>query len=148
MKSIGIILVGLICISCIFCIGNAYTVRPTATGTIPTIAVPRYTNITNELGLMQNTTFNGTSPNWSAAIKQVVLGYSDVVGPIALVLIFLLPFSMAFIANRSMKGVAILGILVSTFVFIYLPSNFVAAATICIGISAAGLVYSLFKQGG
>jgi asparagine N-glycosylation enzyme membrane subunit Stt3 len=95
---------------------------------------------------MQNTTYNGTSPNWSAAIKQVVLGYSDAVGPVALVLIFLLPFSMAFIANRNMKGVAILGILISTFVFIYLPSNFVAAAVICIGISAAALIWSLFKQ--
>ena len=72
--------------------------------------------------------------------------YTDYLGPIALLLVFLIPFLMMWLAHGNMKLLSILGVIVCGFVFIYLPANYQAAATICIVVSLATLVWSLFKQ--
>lgn len=118
--------------------------RQMAAVPIPTIPESRFGNVTSMF-------FNGTNqtsqpPNWTPGITQLISIYPDFMGPIAFLLIFLIPFGMIWMAHGNMKMLGILGMLVGVFVFAYLPSNFVAAAVICIVVSLAGTIWGLLKQ--
>jgi hypothetical protein len=119
--------------------------REAAVGSIPTIPNLRYDNVTTML-------FNGSSnistssPNWTGAITTGIGLYPEYTGPMAYLLIFLIPFGMMWMAHGNMKLIGILGIITSVFVFFYLPTNFAAAAVLCMVVSAAGFIWGLFKQ--
>ena len=122
--------------------------RDRAVTALPTIAVEARMAGVMEAVHLTNTTENGTFPDIPGVVRESVGVYTDALGPVALIIFFLIPFGMMFIANRSMKGIAIIGIVVSTFVLVYLPSNFQAAGLVCIAISGVAIAYSLFKQPG
>lgn len=120
-------------------------IRPPAVGPITTLENLRYDNVTTML-------FNGSSnvstssPNWTGAVTQSIGIYPDFIGPMAYLLIFLIPFGMMWMSHGNMKIIGILGIITSAFVFAYLPSNFVAAAVLCMAVSCVGFIWGLFKQ--
>jgi len=119
--------------------------REVAVGAIPTIQNLRYDNVTTML-------FNGSSnvstsaPNWTGAVTESVGIYPQFLGPMAYLLIFLIPFGMMWMAHGNMKLIGILGIIMSAFVFAYIPGNYAAAAIICMAVSTAGFIWGLFKQ--
>jgi uncharacterized membrane protein YphA (DoxX/SURF4 family) len=67
-------------------------------------------------------------------------------GPIALLIIFLIPFGMIWMSHGNMKLLSILGFITCLFVFWYLPANYAYAAWICMGISCVGFMWGLWKQ--
>lgn len=123
------------------------TAREMAVSTIATIPQSRYTNVTTLLfNGSANQTSPATVPNWSSAIVNLVSIYPDFLGPIAYLLIFLIPFGMMWMAHGNMKLLGILGFITGVFVFAFLPANFTAAAILCMGVSLAGAIWGVFKQ--
>ena len=150
MKANRIILLGLICICCIVCITSAnYTIRPTINTTFTITTIPtnvRYSNITAAAHL-GNTTYTNATPEFYTMITQTFYVFFDAIGgPVALTIIFSLPFVMSFIGGKSLRITAILGLIVSPFMLIFLPANYAAAAGLCIIISGAGLIWSVIKS--
>jgi PKD repeat protein len=128
---------------------GTYVMREKATATMVTIAAEgRLTNILDGLGLGNVTPSNTTVIDPKVLITESVGVYTDALGPVALVLIFLIPFAVLFISQRSMRGASVLGVLASLFVFMYLPANYQAGAAVCIVLSVMGLGYSLWKGQG
>jgi hypothetical protein len=125
-----------------------YTTRPTVNATyapLPTVNTSRYNNITTALHL-GNATYTNATPEWYTAITQTFYVFFDAIGgPIALTLIFSLPFVMSFVGGKSLRLTAIIGLIVSPFMLIFLPANYAAAAGLCIIIAAAGLIWSVIK---
>ena len=118
--------------------------RNMAVTPLATVPIERLNNITEALFGGWNET--NQTPNWEPVITNSVAVYTDFLGPVAFLLIFLIPFGMMWLAHGNMKLLSILGIIVGLFVNAYLPANYAAAAIICIVVAAATLVWSLFKQ--
>jgi hypothetical protein len=128
---------------------GAYDLRNRSVTPIPTISDVHYATLMNATGIgIENTTTagNGSFPNLAATGLETTGIVTDLLGPIGMVLLFLLPFGMMFIANRSMKGAAVLGLIGSLLIFAYLPSTYAYAAGICMIISLVAGAYSLFKH--
>lgn len=119
--------------------------REIAVGTIAPIPIPRFANLTTQLFGGNSSTYNGT-PNWSAAIINMVGVYPDFLGPSAFLLIFLIPFGMIWMSHGNMKLLGILGFLVGLFVFMHLPPNYAIAAAFCMILAAIGFIWGLLKQ--
>mgnify|MGYP003613847305 CR=1 FL=1 len=118
--------------------------RQMATETLATIALPRWSNVTD--GLIGGYNESVQTPDWAPSILGILSVYVDFLGPLALVLMFSIPFFMMWLSHGNMKLIGFLGLMVGGFVFVYLPSNYMLAALIFIVISAAGLLWGLFKQ--
>ena len=111
---------------------------------IPTIPNEHYLPILGMLAMGDEETTD--IPNWSAVPLELMEVYTDYMGPIAFLIIFLIPFGMMWLAHGNMKLLAILGLITCGFVFLYLPANYQAAAVVCMLVSIATGVWSLFKQ--
>ncbi len=117
--------------------------RQMAVDTVATIPTERYSNATGYF-------FNGTNesttpPNWSAGIKDLIYVYPDFLGPIAYLLLFLIPFGMIWMSHGDVRLLTILGFISGIFVFALLPSTWTAAAVIIMGISAAAFVWRMTR---
>jgi hypothetical protein len=117
--------------------------RVMANTTLATINNTRFGNVTTLF-------FNGSNqtsspPAWAPAIQTLIGVYPDFLGPIAYLLLFLIPFGMIWMAHGNMKLLGILGIITSIFVAAYLPSNFFAAAVICMVVSVAGFIWGMTR---
>jgi len=123
--------------------GYSPHMRNMAVTPLATVPIERLNNITEALFGGWNET--NQTPNWEPVITNSVAVYTDFLGPVAFLLIFLIPFGMMWLAHGNMKLLSILGIIVGLFVNAYLPANYAAAAIICIVVAAATLVWSLFK---
>jgi hypothetical protein len=115
-----------------------------ATATLPTIPGERYDALTRLLGF--GNVESTDTPNWSGAPPEIVGVYTDYMGPIAFLLIFLIPFGMIWMSHGNMKLLAVVGCITGLFVFQYLPANYTAAAVICIVVSVAAGIWGVFKQ--
>jgi PKD repeat protein len=124
--------------------GYSPHMRDMAVTPLATVPIERLNNITEALFGGWNET--NQTPQWEPIITNSVAVYTDFLGPVAFLLIFLIPFGMMWLAHGNMKLLSILGIIVGLFVNAYLPANYAAAAVICIVVAAATLVWSLFKQ--
>lgn len=118
--------------------------RDMAAVPLETIPIPRWGNVTE--GLIGGYNQTNQTPDWAPAVTGIMSVYPDFLGPLALVIIFSIPFFMMWLSNGNMKLIGFVGLLVGGFVFFYLPSNYALAAIIFIIISAAGLLWGLFKQ--
>ena len=118
--------------------------REMAVNPIATIALPRWQNVTE--GLIGGYNQTSQTPDWAPQIIGIMSVYPDFLGPLALVLMFSIPFFMMWLSHGNMKLLGFLGFLVGIFVFFYLPPNYEIAALIFMVISAAGLIWGWFKQ--
>jgi hypothetical protein len=111
--------------------------------TLAQIPDPRF----NETSLMWggNTSFNGV-PNVGMIIYNSIMVYIDLTGPTGWVLIFAVPFVMAALAGADMIYISIPGIILSLYVFLKLPSEYILFAVAAMVISIAGIVWSLYKR--
>jgi PKD repeat protein len=134
-----------------------YTPAPTGPGShsramaaspITTIPNTHYLPLLGMLGMGSDEIINTSNmtPRWSEAPLELMEVYTDYMGPIAFLIVFLIPFGMMWLAHGNMKLLSILGLITCAFVFLYLPANYAAAAVICIVISLTTLLWSLFKQ--
>jgi len=118
--------------------------RQMAVDPIETIAIPRWSNVTD--GFIGGYNQTNQTPDWAPHILGVMSVYPDFLGPLALVLMFSIPFFMMWLSHGNMKLLGFLGFLVGAFVFVFLPPNYELAALIFMVISAAGLIWGWFKQ--
>jgi PKD repeat protein len=118
--------------------------RQMAATVIPTIPNEHYLPILGMLAMGEEETT--AIPNWSALPLELMGVYTDYMGPIAFLIIFLIPFGMMWLAHGNMKLLAILGLITCGFVFLYLPATYQAAAIMCMLVSIAAGLWGLFKQ--
>lgn len=119
--------------------------RILAIGTLETISLPRWTNVSDDL--IGGTNQTNQTPDWVPAIIGTMKVYPDYLGPMALVLMFSIPFFMVWLSHGNMKLLGLLGLVMGPlFVFLFLPPAYAFFAVICIIISAGVLLWGLFKQ--
>lgn len=92
-----------------------------------------------------NTT-SGEGMNWTALVSASYSPYYAVFGNLAAVLIFAIPFLMAWIRQRDMTVPGILGIILGLFIILRLPAEFHQIAATFITFSVVAVVFTLFKE--
>lgn len=121
--------------------------RVMTSATITTFSEERYDQMIGFFG--GNTTANETNP-LTFDIDQLpswMMGtYTDVLGTLAIVLIFSLPFFMLYIIGKGIEVPTILGIFIGVYAISRLPAEYqpFAVLSMCMGITA--IVYSLLKE--
>lgn len=117
--------------------------RIMANDTIATIATPHYANVSS---YFVNGTNESSAPpdfgNW--AIESIKV-YPDFIGPIAYLLIFLIPFGMIWVAHGDTRLICVLGLITGAFIVLFLPATWAAAAVIVMAISVVALIWRLMR---
>lgn len=126
----------------------AYTARIKAniSTTIPTIAVDRFTNITDSWGGYNAT--NTSIPNFGSAIYSIVSVYPDAIGQLVWVILFALPFLMMWITNADMVPAGVIGIFFGVYIFAFIGSQYGYVAVAFIIISVASIAWSMWQKRG
>jgi len=93
-----------------------------------------------------NTTSGEGMMNWTALVSASYSPYYAVFGNLAAVLIFAIPFLMAWIRQRDMTVPGILGIILGLFIILRLPAEFHQIAATFITFSVVAVVFTLFKE--
>lgn len=118
--------------------------REVANVTIAPVLIPRFPTIINDT-FRGNQTVNFTRPVWQDAILNTLMIYPDAVGSMAYLIICIIPFAMMWISNGNMKMAAVVGLIVSLFVFAFLPATYVTAGYFCFVISFVSAVWGIFR---
>lgn len=117
--------------------------RVMANDTISTIATPHYANVSAYF--MNGTNETSAPPDYGMWFSNALQVYPDFLGPIAYLLIFLIPFGMIWIAHGDTRLLCVLGLITGAFVLAFLPSTWVAAAVIIMVISVVALIWRLMR---
>lgn len=122
------------------------SIRPRASATIPTLSTDLKDDLIDSLGGEDVTAAGEDTIDWPALVGTTAGAYTGTLGPLALLLIFAIPFTMMWITQRDMTLPGLAGALLGLFIIVRLPSDFhlVAVAFICISIMA--VIYSLVKE--
>lgn len=117
--------------------------RINATETIATIATPHFANVSSYFINGTNESYGPPSfKDWGVEGVNV---YVDIMGPIAYLLIFFIPFGMIWMAHGDTRLLSILGLITGAFVLAYLPSTWAAAAGIVIVAAIVSLIWRLMR---
>jgi hypothetical protein len=118
--------------------------RVMANETIATVATPHFANVS---AYFINSTNNETmeAPNYGMWFWNALQVYQDFLGPIAYLLIFILPFAMIWIAHGDTRLLCILGLITGPFVFFFVGGAWAAAAVIIMVISVVSLIWRLMR---
>lgn len=117
--------------------------RVMADETIATIATPHYANVSAYFINGTNETI--TPPDYGMWFTNAIWIYADLLGPIAYLLIFFIPFGMIFISHGDIKLISALGLLTGPFIILYLAGPWVAAAFLVMFAAFIGLVWRLMR---
>lgn len=117
--------------------------RVMATKTISTVSTPHFANVSAYF--INGTTEVTEPPDYGMWFTNALQVYPDLLGPIAYLLIFFIPFGMIWMANGDTRLLCVLGLITGAFVLAYLPSTWVAAAVIIMVISVVTLVWRLMR---
>ena len=117
--------------------------RVMANDTIATIATPHFGNVSAYF--INGTNETSGPPDYGMWFSNALQVYPDFIGPIAYLLIFLIPFGMIWIAHGDTRLLCILGLITGAFVLAFLPSTWVAAAVIIMVISVVALIWRLAR---
>ena len=90
--------------------------------------------------------YEGSEINTGAFINMIPAFYTDKVGGIFWLFLFAIPFVVSFIKQESVIIPTILGFLVSSSMFFFLPIEFQTPARSLFYISLAGILYTFFKS--
>ena len=118
--------------------------RVMANQTISTLATPHFANVS---AYFINSTNNETlsPPDYGMWFWNAVQVYPDFLGPIAYLLIFILPFAMIWISHGDTRLLAVLGLITGPFVFFFIGGAWAAAAVIIMAISVVTLIWRLMR---
>jgi hypothetical protein len=117
--------------------------RIMATDTIATVATPHFANVSAYFINSTNETL--TPPDYGMWFWNGIQVYPDFLGPIAYLLIFILPFAMVWIAHGDTRLLCILGLITGPFVFMFIGGAWAAAAVIIMAISVVALIWRLMR---
>jgi len=90
--------------------------------------------------------YEGSNIDTDAFINMIPAFYTEKVGGIFWLFIFSMPFIVSFIKQESVIIPTILGLLVSSSMFFFLPIEYQTPARSLFYISLAGILYSFFKS--
>lgn len=90
--------------------------------------------------------YEGTKIDTDAFINMIPAFYTDKVGGVFWLFLFLIPFIVSFIKQESVIIPTILGFLVSGSMFFFLPIEYQTPARSLFYISLAGILYTFFKS--
>jgi hypothetical protein len=106
-----------------------------------------YENLTMYIGgNITNATMTATPPNFGMIIYDSVLPYTQSIGPMGWVILFAMPFVGMVIVGPNITLAAIVGMVLSVFIFAKIGATYVAFAVACFIISTAALIYSLVRR--
>lgn len=121
--------------------------RPTASNTIAPLDNTTSKDIMDFLGLdtpYENAT--ASKKDYGGLISGLFSVYSDVLGPIALLIVFAMPFAALWIMQRDMLIPGGIGLMFSSFILIKLPADFQAVAVLMMAVSVAGVIYAMYTR--
>lgn len=90
--------------------------------------------------------YEGSDIDTGAFINMIPAFYTEKVGGVFWLFIFSIPFIVSFIKQESVIIPTILGLLVSSSMFFFLPMEYQTPARSLFYISLAGILYSFFKS--
>jgi len=117
--------------------------RVMAVDNISTLATPHFANVSRYF--INGTNETAEPPDYGMWFGNALQIYPDLLGPIAYLLIFLIPFGMIWIAHGDTRLICVLGLITGLFVIAFLPSTWVAAAVIIMVISVVALIWRLMR---
>lgn len=124
----------------------AHRVNTTAADVIQNISAIRFSNLTDQWGGYNNTTTDG--PNWGQSLWHIVSVYPDVVGPIAWVILFSIPFLMMWITHADIVPTALVGIFFGVYIFAYIGNEYYFVGLAFIAVAIASILWSLYQKRG
>lgn len=135
---------GLLIISWLGLFGVASALNRTmAVDTLATVATPHFANVSGYF--INGTNESSAPPEFGEWAMEGIQIYPDIIGPIAYLLIFFIPFGMIWVANGDTRLLSVIGLITGAFVLAYLPSTWVAAAVIIILVSVVSLIWRLTR---
>ena len=117
--------------------------RIMANETIATVATPHFANVSAYF--INGTNETSAPPDYGMWFTNAIQVYPDFIGPIAYLLIFMIPFAMIWISNGDTRLICVLGLITGAFVFAFLPSTWVAASVIIMVVSVVALIWRLTR---
>lgn len=117
--------------------------RVMANTTISTLATPHFGNVSAYF--INGTNETAAPPDYGMWFTNAIQIYPDLMGPIAYLLIFIIPFAMLWISNGDTRLISILGLITGLFIITFLGGTWVAAAVIIIVVSVVALIWRIMR---
>jgi len=121
--------------------------RTMATATFTPVSTQAYQDLYASIGgnTSPDTEANATI-NWTAFLGATLEPYTLLIGDLALVIIFAIPFVLMWLMQMDMTPAAIAGIIIGGFMLAFLPAEYSLLAGILVVFAALAIVYSLLKE--
>lgn len=121
--------------------------RPTAEATIEPLDNSPSEAIMGFLALNE-TYVNETASerDFGGLVSELFSIYSDVLGPIALLIVFAMPFAALWIMQKDMLIPGGIGLMFSSFILVKLPADFQAVAVLMMALSVTGVLYAMYTR--
>lgn len=121
--------------------------RPTAEATIEPLDNSPSEAIMGFLALNE-TYVNETASerDFGGLVSELFSIYSDVLGPIALLIVFAMPFAALWIMQKDMLIPGGIGLMFSSFILVKLPADFQAVAVLMMALSVTGVIYAMYTR--
>lgn len=123
-----------------------HRLNTTSADVISNISVLRYTNLTEQWGGAANDTIS--APNWGQMVFHIINIYPDMMGQIAWVILFSIPFVMMWLTHDSILSASTTGIFLGIFVYFFIGSQFQFYAIGLSCLSLAVLIWSIMQKRG
>lgn len=122
----------------------AAAARVMANTTISTLATPHFANVSAYF--INGTNETAHPPDYGMWFTNALQIYPDLVGPIAYLLIFLIPYAMIWISNGDLRLITVLGIITGLFVFLYIGGTWAAFGVLAMLIAVIGTAWRLYRS--
>ena len=122
--------------------------RVTSSTTITPVSTHAYNVIINSFGGNRSpTTESEARINFTQFLFGTTYTYTDIMGNLALVIIFAIPFILMWLMQSDLTIPGIIGIIIGGFLFIFLPAEWHMAPVAFIALSIVSVVYGLYTRG-
>lgn len=84
--------------------------------------------------------------NWTEFLGATLSPYTLLIGNLAMVIIFSIPFILMWLMQSNMTPAAVAGLIIGVFLLAFLPAEYSLLAGILVVFALVAVVYSLFKE--
>jgi hypothetical protein len=117
--------------------------RVMAVDTVATLETPHFANVSAYF--INGTNETAAPPDYGMWFTNALQIYPDLLGPIAYLMIFLIPYAMLWISNGDTKLISILGMITSLFVFVYVKGAWQVAAVLVFILSLVTVMWRIYR---
>jgi hypothetical protein len=101
-------------------------------------------NVTRYDELLES--IEGVEPDWGEAIDSLLGTYTDIGGPIAIIILLAIPFIMMWLMQGRVVIPATIGIILSYIVGVYMPVEYKPITTIFIVLYIISIVWAILRD--